>query len=212
MGIRHQIDELFFDNWSAEMAYVLGLWYADGYMRIDKSYRISIASNDRELLMSVLQAMQASQPISKHKERCWRITICSKRLYGQLLALGCRPHKSYAMTFPLVPNPYLPDFIRGYFDGDGSVFYVNYKSTKDKISRSELRSNFTSGSERFLSQLRLILNQVLGLTLKKFGFYNNGGSIKLGYGTKDTKKLLHYLYYLGFTIGLARKARFVNYV
>lgn len=42
----------FFRDWSPEMAYVLGLWWADGYMYIKPhgAYEIEIASTDREYL------------------------------------------------------------------------------------------------------------------------------------------------------------------
>jgi len=30
---RYLLNEKFFDKWSSEMAYILGFWFADGYMR-----------------------------------------------------------------------------------------------------------------------------------------------------------------------------------
>lgn len=56
-----------------------------------------------------------------------------------------------------------------------------------------------------------ILNTELDLVIKKLGVYNVGRSLKLGYGTKDTKKLLRFMYYPNFKIGLQRKAKFVKY-
>ena len=38
--------------------------------------------------------------------------------------LGGKEKKSLDCHFPKVPNEYLRDFIRGYFDGDGSVWNV----------------------------------------------------------------------------------------
>ena len=113
------------------------------------------------------------------------------------------------MNFPQVPHKYLPDFIRGYFDGDGSVFYVNYISTKNHKPRRELRSNFTSGSRQFLRTLMEILNKEIGVVRKQLGVYNQGSSLKLGYGIRDTQKLLKFIYYPDFPIGLKRKAQFL---
>lgn len=109
-----------------------------------------------------------------------------------------------------MPKLYIRDFVRGYFDGDGSVFFVEYIRTKDKRHTRELRTNFTSGSKIFLEQFMKVLQRELGLPIKKLGTYNNGSSLKLGYGMKDSDTLLHYMYYNNFAIGLKRKADFVS--
>ncbi|MFH0890800.1 MAG: LAGLIDADG family homing endonuclease, partial [Candidatus Liptonbacteria bacterium] len=135
-----------------------------------------------------------------------------KYLYESLISKEGLRRKSKNMTFPAVPDQYLPDFTRGYFDGDGSVFRVRYLSTKNHKPRVELRSNFTSGSRPFLETLMSMLNKKLGLTLKKIGVYNNGLSLKLGYATGDTEKLMNFMYYPGFKIGLQRKAVYVKHI
>ena len=208
---KYAVDEAFFDRWSPEMAYVLGFWFADGYMRKERSYRILFISNDRGVLEAMRSAMKSEHPIRKQKgDNAWNVSICSKRLYFALARRGGIRAKSRTITFPDVPPPYIADFIRGYFDGDGSVFYVDYISTKNHKPRTELRSNFTSGSRAFLEKLMAILYKKLGLTLKKIGSYNQGRSLKLGYAMKDTRKLLAYLYYPNHSISLQRKARFAK--
>ena len=113
------------------------------------------------------------------------------------------------MKFPTIPFKYLPDFVRGYFDGDGSVFFVNYARTKDKQITRELRTNFTSGSRDFLEELMNVLYININLPIKKLGAFNNGRSLKLGYGMRDSDALLRYMYYANLPIGLKRKAKFV---
>ena len=119
-------------------------------------------------------------------------------------------HKSHVIRFPDVPKKYLRDFIRGYFDGDGSVFFIDYIRTKDGRSTRELRTNFTSGSRKFLEDLMAALNREIGLSMRRIGVYNGGISLKLGYSMKDSDALLHYMYYKGFPIGLRRKADFLS--
>jgi len=182
------------------MAYVLGFWFADGYMRKDK-----------DILAEIRQALASGHPIQFMPiNNCYFISFCSKKLYHDLLRLGGLRKKSKIIEFPAVPKFFLPDFIRGYFDGDGSVFFVNYMRTKDGRPTTELRTNFTSGSRKFLEDLMNILHDEIGLPLKKLGVYNNGGSLKLGYGMKDSDTLLRYMYYDKFPIGLERKAVFVS--
>lgn len=193
------------------MAYVLGFWFADGYMRREKSYRILFVSNDKQILESVRDALKSDHPIRKNKsDRSFHISFHSKYLYKKLEGLGGIKGKSQTMSFPYVPQKYVRDFIRGYFDGDGSVFFVEYIRTKDKRWTRELRTNFTSGSRPFITKVMEILHEELGLSLKKLGTFNNGGSLKLGYGMKDSDALLHYMYYKNFSIGLRRKANFVS--
>lgn len=193
------------------MAYVLGFWFADGYMRKEKSYRIIFYSKDEELLLQIRNALSSNSPIKKYgNEECLQMNILSKYLFSKLQELGGIRAKSKIIKFPQVPREYLADFIRGYFDGDGSVFWVSYHSTKDGRPRRELRSNFTSGSKDFLEKLMVILNNEIGLAVKVIGPYNNGGSLKLGYGTKDTRKLLSFMYYPDFTLGLKRKSDFLK--
>ncbi len=196
------------------MAYVLGFWFADGYMRVDKSYRIVFTSADKDILLQIKRVLLSSHPLKKRKEikggsYTWTLNLCSKHLYKQLLNLGGSRRKSKTIKFPAIPSSYLSDFIRGYFDGDGSAFFVKYVRTKDKRITRELRTNFTSGSRNFLEKLMKILQKKINLPIKKLGVFNNGSSFKLGYGMKDSDSLLHYLYYNGFPIGLKRKAAFV---
>lgn len=191
------------------MAYVLGFWFADGYMRVDKSYRIAFFSCDIDILEQIKKALKSSHPIKLHSDGCWQIILHSKKMYTDLTYLGGTQRKSKTIKFPYMPGRFLRDFVRGYFDGDGSVFFVKYVRTKDKKLTKELRTNFTSGSRSFLQSLMAILNQEIGLSIKKLGVFNGGGSLKLGYGMRDSDTLLRYMYYNGFPIGLERKASFV---
>ena len=195
------------------MAYVLGFWFADGYMRVEKSYRILITSNDRQILYDIRSTMKSNHPIRKAKrDQSLNISFHSKHLYEKLQELGGLRRKSKKMKFPCVPKTYLRDFVRGYFDGDGSVFFVKYIRTKDKRPTRELRTNFTSGSRIFLENLMKTLRHEIDLPLKKLGVFNNGASLKLGYGMKDSDTLLRYMYYYNFPIGLKRKAIFVSMI
>ena len=208
---RYHLDESFFDTWSPMMAYVLGFWFADGYMRVEKSYRVLFTSNDRQILKAIRKTLKSNHPIRKAKrDQSYNISFHSKHLYKKLKDLGGLRRKSRKMAFPHVPNKYIRDFVRGYFDGDGSVFFVEYIRTKDKRMTKELRTNFTSGSRIFLESLMRILNKELNLPMKKLGAFNAGASLRLGYGMKDSDALLHYLYYDNFPIGLKRKAVFVS--
>jgi len=195
------------------MAYVLGFWFADGYMRHEKSYRIVFSSNDADILLKIRECLNCDYPLYRGKNRkdC-QLIIFSKRMYFKLLGLGGKRCKSKTMNFPQVPQKYLADFVRGFFDGDGSVFYTTYIHTKIKRPRTELRSNFTAGNPGFLYDLQNVFSETLGFLRKKVCSFNDGNSWKLGYGTYDTIKLLKFMYYPNYPIGLDRKASFAKQI
>lgn len=116
----------FFRAWSPLMAYVLGYWWADGYMRIKPSttaHEVEISSIDRSHLELIADAIGVNyylRQVSK-KSACYEIVYCSKEMYNDLLALGGTPRKSRTARMPAVPDELLPHFIRGYIDGDGTL-------------------------------------------------------------------------------------------
>lgn len=208
---KYHLNEDFFSEWNSIMAYVLGFWFADGYMRKEKSYRIVFSGKDKDIFVEICRVLASNHPIRfTPKDNCYFVSFCSKKLYCDLAKLGGLRGKSRIIDFPVIPRKFLPDFIRGYFDGDGSVFFVTYARTKDKRLARELRTNFTSGSRKFIKGLMKILHAEIDLPLKELGVYNEGGSLKLGYGMGDSDILLHYMYYTGYPIGLKRKADFVH--
>jgi intein-encoded DNA endonuclease-like protein len=106
-----------------------------------------------------------------------------------LLALGVVPRKSMTARFPAVPEPFLAHFIRGVFDGDGSVFF-------DSRSKScPVRANFVSSSKEFIEKLESTL-QKLGLPARSiYGQRTkNGISYMFRYAHEDSKKLFAVLY------------------
>lgn len=195
------------------MAYVLGFWYADGDMKHEKSYRVSFSSKDLDLLKQVRKVVGSNGKIYRFYcngvlQGSYYLTLHSKKLHLDLIKLGGSRANSKTITFPSVPKLYLADFIRGYFDGDGSVHVIKYRATKNGKMYSEIRSNFTSGSLGFLNILREILHQKVGVKKRAISQYGPH-QFKLPYAQKDTYKLLKYLYYPNHQISLKRKANFL---
>lgn len=116
----------FFRIWSPEMAYVLGYWWADGYMYIKPcttAHEIEFASIDREHLELIAQTIGTTyhMRLVAKTTNCYEITYCSKEMYYDLLSLGGTPRKSRTATMPVVPPDLLSHFIRGFVDGDGTL-------------------------------------------------------------------------------------------
>lgn len=183
------INDNFFANWSSEMAYILGLIITDGC--VSKTGTVSLSMNDRELLEKVKEIMGSAHNItlSKHQKGLYIFHFARERLIKDLERLCVIPRKSLIVKFPYVPGVYLPDFIRGVFDGDGCVYF------NKRTVRFPLRAKFVSGSRAFIEGLQRSLED---LDMPKRTIYKqktkNGWSFMFVYGHKDSIKLFDILY------------------
>jgi len=186
----YDINEDFFSSWSPEMAYVFGLIITDGC--VSDAGVISLCINDRDLLEKVKKVLRSGHKItpSRHQKGLYYFHFAREKLVADLAKLGVLPRKSLTVKFPQVPERYLVDFIRGVFDGDGSVFFdkrrVNYP----------LRSKFVSGSEAFIEGLQRALEDCLGMPKRTIYKQKtkNGWSYMFIYDHKDSAKLFEILY------------------
>ncbi len=154
----------FFKEWSDEMAYVLGLICTDGnlHIRKDKSgYKLGIltfAQKEKELVEKFLSLMDCNATI-RFKERKELETTTAGELYyfnignndiaNDLQRLGVTTNKSLDMKFPDIPDRYFRHFVRGLFDGDGSVYLQNSSAT--------LIVKLLSGSLKFMESLNALM-------------------------------------------------------
>ena len=136
---KYPIQEDFFDVIDTEeKAYVLGLLYADGYNNTDRnSVSLSLKESDKEILEKVTSLIQPTKPLSyldtstqkktkgfENSQSQYRLDITNKHVSQRLVELGCGKAKTHNLKFPTeeqVPSHLVRHFIRGYFDGDGSV-------------------------------------------------------------------------------------------
>jgi len=167
----YSVNMNFFKKWTSDMAYILGFIYADGNIRSRESgMELFIKSKDKEILLSMNEAMESNYPIKKlitDSSYIYCLGIYRKHIVEDLLTLGITPRKALTMNFPKVPIEFSSHFIRGYFDGDGHV-----SITKDK----SLIITFTSGSKEFLEGLdrRLKELSIISTTLsspKNYSIY-----------------------------------------
>lgn len=182
MAVQKKLNQDFFKIWTPDMAYVLGFFAADGNMIRNKrgACFISFHITDKIILQNMRRALGSNHKISlrdrgnaKHKIG-YRLQIGSKEFYNDLSALGFTPNKSKTMTLPEVPEAFLGAFVRGYFDGDGCVYFKKFKVSDRKNERWIFSSRFTAGSRTFLDPLLGVLRSrgvKGGFTMrKKSGF------------------------------------------
>ena len=165
MPMHRELNHDFFKKWSPEMAYVLGFFAADGSMIKNNrgAHFIEFTIIDR-IVLEVIRSTIGSTHKIKTRERnkgVWktqyRLQIGSKEWFKDLLQLGLTPNKSNTIKFPDVPKRYLGDFVRGYFDGDGCVYFRQHWSKEKGKKIWVFTTLFTSGSRIFLEDLHAIL-------------------------------------------------------
>jgi intein/homing endonuclease len=135
-----------------------------------------------------------------YKECKWDVS--NKHLWNVLNSYGCTPRKSLTVKFPnesiFKSKDLIRHFIRGYFDGDGSITYANKAHTAAKTH--------IAGSESFLKSLQLYLAPELQTQELYFGT----NIYVLSYGHNNAFTLINYLYN-NSTIYLNRKLGIFNY-
>jgi hypothetical protein len=149
------------------MAYVLGLIFTDGnlHIRKDKSgYELGILSfgqKDKELVEKFLKLMDCDAKIPYRERRVLESTTAGELYYfsignndiaNDLQRIGVTANKSLDMKFPDIPYKYFRHFVRGIFDGDGSV-YLDKKI-------NALRIKLLSGSKSFIEQLNTEMTHI----------------------------------------------------
>lgn len=128
----HNFD-FFEDINTEEKAYWLGFMFADGYI-VDYSskygedkFGITLHMDDMETLEKFKNSISSTNPItdvSSNGRKLIRIIMSSQKTVDDLIKHGCVKQKSLILKPPIgVPKNLVHHFIRGFFDGDGSIFY-----------------------------------------------------------------------------------------
>lgn len=193
-GKKYSVNENFFKTWSKDMAYIFGLWFADGcitgkYLNV---FSISLHKNDSYLLELIKSQMSSNHKVYCHQNMS-SLVITNKEIVKDIINLGGIPRKSLVAKFPYVPDEFLPDFIRGLWDGDGTIGF-NKKTNR-------YYSSICSGSKDFINSLYDILRNKAGIDggslvnqKTKIGDKIYDKTIVLSLSVEDTRRLAKYMY------------------
>lgn len=162
---RYPIDETFFNKIDNELkAYYLGFIAADGCIQKSNSLDIAIQARDGYILEPLKDAIQPKKPLQiiygkGNRQDQLKLSIRSVKLCSQLTSLGFPPNKSIAgMSYPNLSQDLHRHFIRGFFDGDGTITGCLSKTISragvglinDGLSR---KVKMVSTSKKFLEEI-----------------------------------------------------------
>lgn len=165
---KYKVNDHFFSNQNHNMAYVMGLIAADGNISAkDNRIEIELASVDKEILDEIRKTIELEREIKVYE--CSngyvknKLYVHSAQMKKDLKEYGIVPNKTYSKeyTFPYkLKEEYVIDYIRGLFDGDGSV------------------KKATSLAFQIDSSCKTILVEIQNFLKEKYGINTNIGKEK----------------------------------
>lgn len=218
---KYYVDESYFDSIDTpNKAYILGFLYADGCNCKSKgTISMSLEEHDKDILEKIRKELKSEKPLEyiDNSKKCsdgynyknqYRLLIFSTHMCEALEKIGMVPNKSLVLSFPDIREDLIPHFIRGYFDGDGSVCqqYVAGKHLP------QYRLTITS-TENFCKSISKIANDTLSLYVGVYdaACHNGVTRVCVVSGKWVVKKFLDWIY-CDAELYLQRKYdRYVNY-
>jgi hypothetical protein len=173
-SIIYSLNQRAFINITPDICYVVGFILADGCIGTN---RMKISNTNYFILDKIRNVLGSNHPIKQEHNNFgkWHsLTICSMNIRDDLFMLGINPRKSLNAVLPNIPDEHFSHFLRGYFDGDGGVYYSK---------RSGLRIKFTSGSKKLLVETKQRIKKLYKI---------NGSDVVCDSGRKNAFRLWYY--------------------
>jgi hypothetical protein len=192
-------------TWRPELAYAVGLLTADGSLSINGRH-IDFTSGDIENITNFQTCLGLldikvgiKHSIFNGSKKYYRIQFGDVVFYQWLIKIGLSANKSLSVGQLQIPPEYFYDFLRGEWDGDGTI----YCSQDTRWKSSYIVSlGFASGSRIFLEWLQAEINARLQTTGH---ILQNERVLQLRYARKDSKKIFDAMFYKNDLPHLPRK-------
>ncbi len=215
-------DEDFFEKIDTEeKAYWLGFLYADGCINNRQSklcrtiqYTIKLTLAEIEPVEAFKKSLKSDYKISVQKVISkkgknlvnYSLTITSEKMFNDLINLGCVLNKTHILKFPTenqVPKDLQRHFIRGYFDGDGSIMRNICRQKRGEATFCYTRPKVQfCGTLEFLNSVKKLLN------IERKLFKESRNNSRTWYLNQDSYPQVYRIYnfmYENSTIYLQRK-------
>lgn len=198
---RYSFNENYFEKIdTASKAYWLGFIAADGSIskKTHGQNTFSLAIHEIEPLEALKKDLETDKPIyiqdnSKYQNKYsnkigYRLTMVSNKMVSDLERHGIVEQKTFKLKLPKLKEHLYSHFIRGYFDGDGSVFYTKARGKIDEVLAVSI-----CGTNSFLTELCSKLNVNTKLIYKDRRKETDCWNLKL-YNQTKALPFYHYIY------------------
>lgn len=199
---KYPVKDDYFSIPNSKMAYLLGFIAADGYIpKTGHNLNINLAIIDKSFLEKIQQEI-GGRPIKEyiasngHQFCAW--SCASRQIQEDLAKYNIVNNKTFTHTFPKnLPDIYWKDYIRGYFDGDGSIYE----------DMNGMRWSIGSANEDVLKTINQYFNENCNLKIHTIYQNKREKAIEyvLRYRTQEAITIYNHLYYSGCELFLPRK-------
>lgn len=185
---KYKINDNYFDIINSDNAYLLGFLAADGCIEKDGSIKIGLSSIDKQFLEAIKLELQSNYPIRDYQTKdgfnISEFIFRSQKIKDQLQQYGIVNKKTYSFLFPYnLPQKYWIDFIRGYWDGDGTFC----------LSGLYTRASLCAYNKKLLEQILDILEKTYNIS--KVNIYQNKSGLYYFQYSHTAAKQLYKIFY-----------------
>lgn len=201
----NKVNEDFFKKFTPESSYVLGWLFSDGNVSKNvRTFGLHLQRRDIEVLEIIKNCLGSEHRIFLGKDGYLSFRVHSKKLRRDLVALGCVPRKAKRLKFPEnLPSEYARHFVRGYFDGDGSISFNKPNVIKLRVV----------GYKDFIEGLAEALSKALSSSKAKIIWQPKSNIWQIEYYGDTARKLCNWMYVNSENLRLKRKYfRFINHL
>lgn len=178
-----------YDVWdhalTTETAWALGLIASDGSICKRAGIKLAVSPIDSELCYKI-QAIVGGGTVRTYQLATWYLR--SVYLAKRLRELGYTERKGRELRWPALPSKVTNDFLRGYWDGDGSFGRMRHAKSGIAYPIAQI----TSMSQDFIEGLARYLGWIAGSKAKPLR--TRRGYWQLFYGGKPARQLARSLY------------------
>lgn len=208
---KYKINDNYFAIQNDKMAYMLGFLMADGNVsKTENRIQINLSEMDSDFLNIFYDEIGGSPVVhytqSNGKQKVCRWQCLSSKIKKDLISYDIIPHKTGFAKIPSKLNKeFYPDFIRGYFDGDGCIWVE--KST------GAIGFSLTSHNTEILEQIIDYFEEkgIPRVKIKIDTRSNTNYSFK--YRKQAAEKIYNILYYNNSCLRMKRKFdKFTNII
>lgn len=183
-------------RWSSDFAYAIGLIVTDGNLSQPKQgSRISFVSKDIEQIENFKKCLGIDTKIGAHNsgssaDKSYRVQFKDVSFYIFLNSIGIFPAKSKTIAGIRIPKKYFFDYLRGCFDGDGSIYSYWDKRWKSSFM---FYVSFISASKNHIDWLQdeIYKHLLIKGHITKDG---KGSTLQLKYAKADSLKIINKMY------------------
>ncbi len=199
---KYIVNDNYFSSQNDKMAYMLGFLMADGNVSsTSNKIQICLSEEDADFL-EMFHTEIGGSPVAHYTQNNGKQKICrwqclSSQIKKDLIYYDVIPNKTGFAKIPTNLNKeFYPDFIRGYFDGDGSIWVE---------SNGAVGFSITSHNREILEQIIEYFkeNDIPEVKIKVDKRCNTNYSFK--YRKKASEKIYDLFYYNDSCLRLKRK-------